>query len=216
MNAPTRLRPAALVPRRAALAALFSGLLLAAAAPPVPAAAADDRWIHVSVDGTAEEPERVRVNLPLTLLTALEPVLRSHCGDHDSIFRVDGRELRRRDLVAILKAVKESKDGEFVTIEDASDTVRVSKRKNVIFVRVTEDADARESKGGAKEAAASNVVDLQLPIRVVEALVAGTGDELDFGAALRALAASDAGELVSVHDDGERIRIWIDDKNTSD
>jgi hypothetical protein len=177
-------------------------------------AGSDDHWIHISVDGTDEKPERVRVNLPLTLITALEPLLAQHCGDPESIFSINGRDMDREDLLAILKSVKSAKDGEFITVDDDTDHVRISKEKGVLYVRVREKAGKGE-KGDEGESGGERV-DLQVPIVVVEALVSGTGDELDLGAALKALVASGQRELVSVDDDGERVRIWIDDKNTSD
>lgn len=177
-------------------------------------AASADHWIHVAVDGTEADPERVRVNLPLTLITALEPLLAQHCGDPGSIFRINGRDMDREDLVAILQSVKSAQDGEFISVDDDTDHVRVSKEKGVLYVRVREKG-AGDEKGGEGETGGERV-DLQVPIVVVEALVSGKGDELDLGAALKALVASGQRELVSVHDDGERVRIWIDDKNTSD
>jgi hypothetical protein len=56
-----------------------------------------------------------------------------------------------------------------------------------------------------------------VPLKVVDALLSGTkNDELDVAAALRAL--SDAGDvlLVAVQDSNQRVRVWVDSRNTQD
>jgi hypothetical protein len=53
---------------------------------------------------------------------------------------------------------------------------------------------------------------MKLPGAVVEALLAGDGEELDLAGALRALARHGKGELISVADGDETVRIWIDDR----
>jgi hypothetical protein len=194
----------------------------------------DDRWLHVSVDGTADDPERVRIHLPMKLVAALEPVIRKHGLDDDGFsWRVNGAEFDRADLRAILEAVKSSKDGEFIAVDDAEDRVRVVKEKDVLVVQVRERGgdDSEPSKPGkhakgardeedAREKADVEIeteeVDIRIPISVAEALVQGEGDELDLGAAIEALAKLDSTELVSVKDGEDRVRIWIDTKNTAD
>jgi hypothetical protein len=45
---------------------------------------------------------------------------------------------------------------------------------------------------------------------VVAALLSGSGDELNVGAALEALVRRGEGELLTVNGDDETVRIWID------
>jgi hypothetical protein len=192
--------------------ALASFLALAAA--PLSAlssAAADsgsskDRWLHVAVDGTPEDPERVRIHLPMRLAAALSPIVAKYAtGDGDFVCNLNGATFDREDLLEVLDAVDDVKDGEFIMVDDATDHVRVSKEKGDIVIHVTE----RGKDSGER-------VDVRMPIVVARALTAGKGDDLDFAAALEALSNVESTELVSVHDNGERVRIWIDTKNTSD
>jgi len=177
------------------------GLLLAVAAGPAGAA---DRWIHVAVDGTEDDAERVRVNVPLELVETVLPLLQDHeiCGEDI----LDDSDLSKEELVTILKAVKDAKDGEYVTVEDGEDHVRVMKQDGHLFVKV------EEGEGEDQER-----VEVRFPMDVLDALLAGEGDDIDIAAAVRALGEHGDGNLVEVHDsDGTQVRVWIDSQNVSD
>ena len=62
----------------------------------------------------------------------------------------------------------------------------------------------------ANDRAKGEDVQARIPLTVMAALLSGTGDELDIGAALEALAAEGAGELITVTGDEETVRIWVD------
>ncbi len=59
-------------------------------------------------------------------------------------------------------------------------------------------------------------MDIKVPLTVVEALLSAGKDELDVLAAVRALAAHGDTELVTVKDDKNTVRIWVDSHNTSE
>ena len=162
----------------------------------------ENLWIHVSVDG--DDSERVRVNVPLQLVETVLPLIDDEGFAHGKI-RIEGEDLSHEDIVAILRAVRDADEGEYITVEDGDETVRVSKEDNYIRVHVAEDHGRGEN------------VNVQVPVEVLEALVSGDDDELDVIAAVRALKDHANGDLVTVmDDDGTEVRIWIDDKNTSD
>jgi exosome complex RNA-binding protein Rrp4 len=106
---------------------------------------------------------------------------------------------------ALLDAVRAAPDNEFVTVKENDSDVRVAKANGNIIVRVT-DKRNKDQK-----------VDVTVPFKVVEALFSSAkNDELDIEAALRAL--SDAGDvlLVTVQDSSQRVRVWVDSRNTQD
>jgi len=45
---------------------------------------------------------------------------------------------------------------------------------------------------------------------VIEALLSRNDDQLDVGAAIQALVRQGEGELVTVNDDHDTVRIWVD------
>lgn len=173
-------------------------LTLALAVGPV-AAGNDTQWLHVAVD---DEPDRVRMNIPLNLVEAVLPLI------EDTEFRhghmdLDGHHVNREDIVNILRELEAAEDGEYLTVEDPYDTVRVAKEGDFITVQVNEQRRHH-----------SEQVDIKVPVAVLEALVSGKGDELNLVAAVRALGEHGEGDLITVDDDGTKVRIWIDDQNT--
>jgi hypothetical protein len=111
------------------------------------------------------------------------------------------------DVRAILEAIRNAPDNEFVTVKEKDQDVRVAKLNGNLIVHVL---DKHKDKDGQK-------VDVTIPMKVVDALFATTKDnELDVAAAIRAL--SDAGDavLVTVQDASEHVRIWIDSHSASE
>src|SRR6188508_352239 len=111
---------------------LFAIALLPAVAQATPSST---RWVHVSIDGT--DDERVRVNVPLKLVHSLEPLFDSHDLSEDAL-TINGKRLTREELQSMLKAVHEADEGEYITVIDAEDEVRVAKEKDHLNVRVIE------------------------------------------------------------------------------
>ena len=166
---------------------------------PLAARAADDRWLHVTVDG---DEETVRINLPIAVVAAAMPLVQAHARDAE--VRLDGHDFDREDLRRLLVAVNEAKDGEYVTVDDGGDHVRIAKEGKFLTVH------AQEKHHGAEE---DGNVQVRMPLAVVAALVSGDDDELNLSAALDALAKFGSGDLVTVKDDGDLVRIWIDQKS---
>lgn len=165
-----------------------------------PAATADsDLWLHVRVDG--RHGETVNVNLPLSLVEAALPMIpQEHF--HDGQIVIDhhrwgpGHHLTVADLRAIWGELEASPDMTFVTVEDHDETVRVAKSGAYLLVDI--DDRGRESSR------------VRIPVSVVDALLSGEGESLDLRAAIEALAAHGEGELVTVSQEDETVRVWVD------
>jgi len=185
------------------LLASFGILILATGAVLAGQATPAERWLHIRVEEGkgGKDGETVRVNVPLTLAEKVLPAIHVDRFRNGRVHLEDG-ELDEVDLKVILEAVRDTRDGEFVTVE-GKDHVRVAKEKGHLLVKV------REGNGnGAK-------VDVQVPMAVVEALLSGERNVLDVAAAVRALAKHGEQLLVTVTDDETHVRIWIDSQNTS-
>jgi hypothetical protein len=186
---------------------LIAGLALLLLGTASSAHAKDDLWIHVSVDGGDDDAERVRINLPLSLISTVLPLIEHEEFRHGRV-RLDDHDLDREEMMAILRAVAEAEEGEYVTIDDDDETVRVSKQGGMILVNVEE----RGRRGGDGEH-----VDIRVPVSVLEALVSGDDNELNVLAAIEALSKDAGGNLVTVNDeDGTLVKVWIDDRNISE
>ena len=102
------------------------------------------------------------------------------------------------ELRQLWNELQSAPDATFVDVEETDQKVRVSKSGGYMLVTAFE--------GGEK----SQQVDVRIPAAVVDALLSGEGEELDIAAAVRALAAHGAGELVTVTDDETKVRVWVD------
>jgi hypothetical protein len=183
------------------------------------ASSSNDRWLHVRVINANDKGETVRVNVPLDLAEKVLPAINKD-RLHNGKVRIDHTaEMDGVDCRALLEAIKNTKDGEFVTVQAHDSDVRVAKQGGYMLVHVTEKRwsegkDGKESKD-AKSTEKSRV-EVKVPMKVVEALFSAGKDELDLVAALRALSTHGDTELVSVKDEENTVRVWLDSKSSSD
>lgn len=187
-------------PRILALVAIAAVAAVAAGTWGLAAGAAggtSDLWLHVQVDEQGERAARVRVNLPIRLVEKAVAMV-----PHEELaggkIRLDQEEITVAELRQLWAELEASPDATFVEVDEEEQRVRMSKRGGYLLVETVD-----SGPGGER-------VDVRVPTEVVEALLSGKGDELDLGAAIRALAARGEGELVTVHDEGSRVRVWVD------
>jgi hypothetical protein len=162
-----------------------------------------DRWLHVRVISTNSKGETVRVNVPLELAEKVLPAI-DHDRLHNGKVRIGCMDCDGVDIRTIFEAVRSSKDGEFVTVQSNDADISVMKREGMLFVHVHDKNKPKHSQ-----------VEVKVPMKVVEALLSGSKDELDIVAGLHALAGQGDVELVSVKDDENTIRVWLDSKNVT-
>ena len=163
-----------------------------------------DRWLHVRVTNPSRNEESVRVNVPLELAEKVLPTINKN-RLHSGRVKFDDIDCHGVDLRALVDAVRTSRDGEFVTVQNSDSDVRVAKHNGTLFVHVFEKNKPRKSE-----------VEVKVPMKVVDALFSGDKDELDLVAGLRALSAQGDTELVSVKDQENTVRVWLDSKNITD
>lgn len=183
--------------KRIAIAAGLA-LLVAAAAGPAQAI----QWLHVHVDEKGADPNKVRVNIPVSMVQAILPVIEEEEFYHGRV-RIDKDDIDGVYVRAILKAVSEAEEGEYITVEswnkDKREEVRVAKQGGNLLVRVREEGENPAT------------VDIRMPITVVEALLEGGDDELNVLAAVEALGKAGRGEIiVTDSEDYTMVRVWVD------
>lgn len=159
-----------------------------------------DRWLHVRVISLNDKGDTVRVNVPLELAEKVLPAI-DHDRLHNGKVRIGSVECDGVDVRALLDAVRTAKDGEFVTVQKRDADISVAKKEGQLLVHVT-DKNHKDSR-----------VEVKVPMKVVEALLSADKDELDVVAALHVLAAQGDMELVSVKDDDNTVRVWVDSKS---
>jgi ribonuclease HI len=177
--------------------AISSAVLLVAT---VAVAASTTRYIHVRVTNPTTH-ELVRVNVPLTLAEKVIPAINQGQLRDGKIsigeFHADNVNVR-----AILDALKTAPEGEFVTVQDTGNDVRVAKEHGQVVVHVID----KESKEN---------VDVTVPWDVVQALVSDTAEnQLNVEAAIKALENVGDTTLVRVSGHDQNVRVWVDSRNT--
>jgi ribonuclease HI len=183
--------------------ALFPGLALSSAillTATVAWAASATRYLHVKVTNPTSH-ELVRVNVPLALAEKVIPAI-NHGDLRDGKVRIGHMNTDEVNVRAILDALKSAPEGEFVTVQNTGDDVRVAKENGQVVVHVI-DKNSKER------------VDVTVPWDVVEALVSNTADDqLNVEAAIKALQNVGDTTLVRVSGSDENVRVWIDSRNT--
>ena len=200
---------------RTALAAatillLIPGLALAqtpaakASSTPLTTSAKQDRWLHVRVISSDAKGETVRVNVPLELAEKVLPAI-NHDRLHGGKVKIDCAHVNDVDLRVMVEAIRTAKDGEYVTVQGTENDVRVAKQDNHLIVHVLDKGKTKRSQ-----------VEIKVPMKVIDALFSAGKDELDLVAALHALSAAGDTELVSVKDNENTVRVWLDSKNVTE
>ncbi len=171
-------------------------------------AAAADQWIHIKVEDASDDDETVTINLPVSLLSAAASMIPADVVDdaYDEVeIELDELSLSWAQLQDLWNQVRTSPDATYVTVESRDEKVKVWKEGDFLLINTTE----RRSRNGAE-------VDIKFPLGVVDALFSGPNHRPDFVAALNALADYGPGNLVSIRDGDETVRIWVDDQNETD
>ena len=178
---------------------LFTAALLAFT---FTAAAAADQWIHIKVENQRDE-ELVTINLPFSMLHAAVAMIPAQVKAEGEL-AIDDLDMNWDELMTLWSEIKNAPEATFVTVETRDEHVVVKKEGEFLLVQTTE-----RSVRGAD-------VDVKLPLTVVDALLSGPEGTFDFVAAIEALADYGPGELVTVRDGDDIVRVWIDDQNVAD
>jgi hypothetical protein len=183
--------------------ALFAGSTFKAQAQ-----TSSNRWLHVRVDNPGDKGEMVRVNVPIALAEILVSSVDHDQLHHGHINLGHNADLNGVDLRAMLDAVRTAPDGEFVSVKKTDQDIHVSKQNGYLLVRVNDSSHSKDKQE----------VQVRVPLTVVDALVASSkgSDDLDVGAALRALATHGDSDLVNIKDGRQTVHIWLDSKNDGD
>lgn len=183
--------------------ALAAGMILPQVARAQESRQSGEMWLHVRVEKSGEDGESVRVNVPLSLAAAVIPAIDAHQFNRGKI-RI-GRHTNDIDLRALLAAVQDAADGEFVTIDKKNETIRVTKSGGFLLVKTEETGEE-----------SSVQVNVKVPLVVVEAMLSAGEDEIDLAAAIKALREFGDIDLVEVRDGDETVRVWIDSNSSGE
>lgn len=167
------------------------------------AADTQDLWIHIRV--LDAQDGRVSINLPISVVERMGNVMPLEAGSKENgRLRFDDEDITVSELRDIWNELRKHPDATFISVDEADSKVRVAKIKGNLVVRAHDKGAGRDEQ-----------VEMKIPGPVVDALLSAPGDQLNVGAALKALARQGEGEIVTVTGEGETVRIWIDSSSES-
>lgn len=152
-------------------------------------------WLHLEVKENKEEPELVKVNLPMSMVEVALNVVKDKDFNKGRI-KLETQDVSVADLKKLWSEFKKAGNAEFLTVEKKTESVRISREGNFLLVKVF---DQKNTK-----------VDIKIPVTVVDAMLSSPGNELDIKAALLAMQQHGVGEILTVNDHDSHVRIWID------
>ncbi len=177
---------------KTALAALVLSAATVVAAADTPAG-----WLHVQVRQGGDDAAKVDVNLPLSVLdVAISSVKTSHINA--GRIQVGKTDMKLSDLRKAWAELRKAGDTPFVTVDEKDHTVRVEKKGDRVLVQVADKGQGTEK------------VRVDLPTGVVDALLAGEGEQLNLAGAIGELRRQQVGEFIRVEDGDHHVRVWID------
>lgn len=179
-------------------------LALSSAALPLRAQQASP-WIHVEVIEQNEKASTVNVNLPLSMAEVALEVAPDKLVKKGKL-KLPNNDISIADLRKLWNELRNAGDAQFVTVKEDGQDVSIARRGDKIEIRVQEAASAEKDKK------ASNV-HVDLPVSVVDALLSGEGEELNFKNAIAQLRTQ-RGDIVRVRDGESNVRVWIDERSS--
>lgn len=155
-------------------------------------------WLHVQVDEGTKS--KVNVHLPLSLVQiALASAPDTVFSDGHFRLHTGDSRLSVVDMRKMWRELKDAGDTDFVTVEEDDETVTVSRKGELVLVRV-DNPSKKES------------VRVDMPVSLVDVLLAGDGDKVDVQRAFDEIAKR-RGDVVNVKDSHSTVRVWIDERN---
>lgn len=148
------------------------------------------RTLHVEVNETGGD--QVSISVPIGFAKAALTI----AGQVD--MEMENEDVSVEEIREAWTSLRESGEAAIVDVKDGKDTVRITNERGMVLVDVTEGGE-RASK-----------VKITIPEEAVDALLSGSGNKLDLGAALGALQNTHTGDIVNIEDGSDRVRIWID------
>ena len=155
-------------------------------------------WIHVEITG--DNGSNMNINLPLAAVTAMLALAPETIVRNGELQLGGSTEVPVAAIRAMWQELRAAGDVEFVTIQNEGQDVRIAREGDTILVNVSDNDD-------------DEVVRVEIPVPVVDALLSGDGDTLNIRAAIEELSML-RGELVRVIESDNNIRIWIDESPT--
>ncbi len=153
------------------------------------------RWLNVTVT-ESHDNTNVQLHLPMSLVSTVLDAVNTeefHGGKID--LELDHADI---DWIAVLKAVREAPDAEFVKVDAPDADVRVTKQGGTFLIKVVSKEDSGEK------------VDVTVPASLLDAISVDEHNRLDVKALVARLSEVGNGDLVRVVSPDANVRVWVE------
>ena len=156
---------------------------------------AQNSTLHIRVQ--EGELERISLNFPVSVISAVLPFVEGSFGHlSGQHIEIGGQDLGIAELREIWNALKADGSYELASIQTGEENIRIFLDENSLLIDTDE--------------ASKEQIHVRIPVQVVDALLSGTGDELNLSEALERLASIGESDLVEVQSSDAHVRVWID------
>ena len=160
------------------------------------------KWLHLQVADGDSGTGNLALNIPLSMVSAFLATMPSERLSEDGELTVAERHgASISGLREMWRELKNADDIEFFTAQHDDETVRVSRTGSQLEVWLESEQE---------------MVQVEMPVVVVDALLLGDGETLNLSAAIDELSTLE-GDIVRASRMGaseQQVRIWIDEQNT--
>ena len=151
--------------------------------------------LHIRVQ--EGELEKLSLNLPVSVISVLLPLVEDKVGymtrEH---IEMGGQDFGIAELRENWNALKADGSYELANIQPGEENIRILLDENSLLIDPDE--------------ASKEQIHVRIQVQVVDALLSGTGDELNLAGALETLASIGESDLVEVQASDAHVRVWID------
>jgi hypothetical protein len=158
-------------------------------------AAAEQRWIHVHVSEGDGAGTRVRIQLPLSVVRAALPHLRSE-GLRGGTLRLPQEAMDTEKLAEARAALAAALEGEPVEVGDPGRPLRMEREGEWLIVTAAESETDR--------------VRLQVPLEAARKVLEDLPAEIDLLFVLDSMSETGDVEIARIEADETSVRIWLD------
>lgn len=170
----------------------LAAILVASAVPGAAHARSAQKARRLHVEVNEKGGDSVSITVPISMARAALAIA------GESRITIEDDDVKVAELRAAWKELKESGEPVKIEAKDGDDDIRITNERGAVRIAV------RDRASGA------STVDVTVPESAVDALLSGDDASLDLGAALGAIQEGFIGDLVTVDDGGDHVRIWVE------
>jgi len=163
---------------------------------------ADSAWLHVNVD---DDEDQININLPIVLAEAVVTLV--ELSDEPTVIKIEDQEITVPEMREIWEVLKSEGSFTLATIrsksESGGDNIDINFENNRLLIT---------GETGDEE------IDINISGTLIDALLSGEKDNFNLEACIEELKlmGTDAGYVHIKGNDGDTVRLWVDNNRSAE